>query len=228
MTRVNEPLADARDMFVVHTMFRREFGLMPALVRAVAADDKERTALVAGHVAIVSQILELHHTGEDKQIWPRLRERVPEEIAPIVGVMEGQHDAIHDALLQVEKTAEAWRESASAATRDALAEAIEQLIRPTREHLALEEERVVPLIEQHITQAEYGLLGQEAAAKLSPDSLLLNFGMVTYEADPAVVDMFVAEMPAEVQPVIRDLSRKAYAAHAEKVYGTATPPRTAD
>ena len=30
-----ESHADARDMFVVHRMFRREFGLMPGLVRAV-------------------------------------------------------------------------------------------------------------------------------------------------------------------------------------------------
>jgi hypothetical protein len=28
---MTEQLADARDMFAVHTMFRREFGLLPAL-----------------------------------------------------------------------------------------------------------------------------------------------------------------------------------------------------
>ena len=72
---VDEPLADARDMFAVHTMFRREFGLMPGLVRAVAPGDKQRTMLVADHVALVSKVLDLHHSGEDKHIWPRLRER---------------------------------------------------------------------------------------------------------------------------------------------------------
>ena len=51
MTTVNGPLADARDMFAAHTLFRREFGLMPGLVRAVAAGDTKRSALVADHVA---------------------------------------------------------------------------------------------------------------------------------------------------------------------------------
>ena len=39
MTMANEPLGDARDMFAAHTLFRREFGLIPGLVLAVAAGD---------------------------------------------------------------------------------------------------------------------------------------------------------------------------------------------
>ncbi|HEY6497437.1 MAG TPA: hypothetical protein VIZ43_29515, partial [Trebonia sp.] len=64
MTMTEEPLADARDMFAVHTMFRREFGLMPGLIRGTAADTG-RAAVVAAHVALVAEVLHLHHTGED-------------------------------------------------------------------------------------------------------------------------------------------------------------------
>ena len=46
--------------------------------------------------------------------------------------------------------------------------------------------------------------------------------MIKYEADPAVIDMIVAELPAEIQPVIKPLATTAYAA---ELYGTATPPR---
>ena len=46
MTTINEPLADARDMFAVHTMFRREFGLMPGLIRAVTVGDTRRVVRV--------------------------------------------------------------------------------------------------------------------------------------------------------------------------------------
>jgi hypothetical protein len=46
-----------------------------------------------------------------------------------------------------------------------------------------------------------------------------------YEADAAAIDLAVAEMPPEVQPVIRDLAAKAYAAYAEELYGTPDPPR---
>lgn len=36
MTRNGEPLADIRDMYVIHTVFRRELGLAADLVRGVA------------------------------------------------------------------------------------------------------------------------------------------------------------------------------------------------
>ena len=37
-------------------MFRREFGLMPDLVRAVTPGDTQRAALVAGHIALLSGV----------------------------------------------------------------------------------------------------------------------------------------------------------------------------
>ena len=225
MATVNEPLADARDMFAAHTLFRREFGLMPGLVRAVAAGDKQRSALVADHVAMVSSVLNHHHAGEDAYVWPRLRERCPQECAPIVAVMEDQHHAIHHGLLQAAQAAEAWRDSASADARAALAGAVERLLPVMNEHLAVEEERVVPLIEKYVTQAEYGRVAQEQGAEAPPDKLPVLIGMFMYEAEPAAVDLAVSEMPAEVRPVIRDLAPKAYAAYAEELYGTATPPR---
>jgi iron-sulfur cluster repair protein YtfE (RIC family) len=225
MTMVNEPLADARDMFAAHTMFRREFGLMPGLVRAAAAGDKQRSALVADHVAMVTGVLNHHHAGEDAYVWPRLRERCPADCAALVGVMEDQHHAIHTGLLQVAQAAEAWRDSASAEARHALAGAIDRLLPVMNEHLALEEERVVPLIEKYVTQAEYARVAQEQGAEVPPDKLPAVFGMFMYEAEPAAIDLAVSEMPAEVQPVIRDLAPKAYAAYAEELYGTPAPPR---
>jgi hypothetical protein len=225
MTTTNEPLADARDMFAVHTMFRREFGLMPGLVRAVTVGDTRRVRLVADHVALVSGVLNVHHSAEDKHIWPLLRDRCPEECAPLVDVMENQHHAIDTRLLQATKAAQAWRDSASAGARDALADAVDRLIPVTTEHLALEEKRVVPLIEQYITEAEYMLLAQEGAAHVVPDKLPAVLGMVMYEAAPAVIDMIAAEMPAEVQPAIKDLAATAYAAYARELYGTGTPTR---
>jgi hemerythrin-like domain-containing protein len=224
MTMARGPLSDARDMFAVHTMFRREYGSMPDLVRAVAAGDKQRAAVVADHITLLNTILNLHHSGEDKHIWPRLQRRVPEEIAPIVGVMEGQHEAIHERYLQVDEALGQWRDSASAQTRDALADALDHIIQLLREHLALEEERVVPLIERYITADEYRLLSTEGGADVPPEQLPVIFGMMMYEGEPEVIENIIAEMPAEVQPVIKDLAPKAYAAYAEKVYGTSTPP----
>ncbi|MFC8076691.1 hypothetical protein ACFUN8_14280 [Streptomyces sp. NPDC057307] len=43
----DERHADVRDMYMAHTMFRREIGLAPALVRGVESGNAERAGVVA-------------------------------------------------------------------------------------------------------------------------------------------------------------------------------------
>src|SRR5262245_29769505 len=88
-------LVDTRDMIEVHQVFRREFGLTPALVRATAAGDVARAKTVAGHLDLMSRLLAIHHGEEDRQLWPKLPGRVPEQIGPVVVLMETQHEQIH-------------------------------------------------------------------------------------------------------------------------------------
>lgn len=221
---MDEPRADARDMFVVHKMFRREFRLMPDLVRAVAPGDAARAAVVADHVALINEGLAAHHQGEDDHIWPHLRERCPGECGSLVDIMADQHRVIHEHYRPVQTRAETWRHTASADARDALAEAIERLLAVTEEHMAVEEERLVPLIEKYLTETEYAPAAQAAAASLPPGKLLIGFGMTIYGADPEAVAMIVSHVPPEAQPTIQDQAAKAYAAYAESLYGTATPP----
>lgn len=225
MSTIKEPLADARDMAPAHRMFRREFGLMPGLVRAVAVGDRDRTTLVAGHIALLISVLDHHHQGEDQYVWPLLRERCSEECARLVDVMEKQHQTIHKSLAQVEQAVAAWQDSPSAETRDAVGDAVGRLLPGMEEHLALEEQRVVPLIEEYLTDAEYSRVAQEQGAEIPPEKLPAVFGMFMYETTPEVVDMVVSHMPSEVQPIIRDLGAQAYADYAKELYGTATPAR---
>jgi hypothetical protein len=225
MKTTSEPLADTKDMRAVHTMFRRELGLSSALVRAVPPCDRSRAAIGASHIELVSQLLNVHHAGEDKHLWPRLRARGATEDTTVVGTMEEQHKGIHQSLLHVTDALESWRESASAQARDALAAAIAQLLPMAMEHLAAEEERALPLIEKYITAAEYSVEVQEALSEVPPDKLPVLFGMLMYETAPAVIDMMVSQMPAAVQRGIREVSIRAYAAHAKVLYGTETPPR---
>jgi hemerythrin-like domain-containing protein len=214
-----EPLADARDMFAVHTMFRREFALLPDLVRGVMAGDAERAVAVGDHVALVSTMLHIHHSGEDRHIWPLLRERAAGKIAEIVDVMEEQHDRIHAEYLRLGEALTAWREDPSARSGDALAGAIEQLIPPLEAHLSLEEDEVVPLIERHVTTAEYARLAREGAEATPAELLPVSLGMVMYEAEPAVIEMIVAGMPAEVRPAFPQAANEAYVAYAQRLHG---------
>jgi hypothetical protein len=44
--------ADTRDMYMVHTTFRREFGALPSLVRNVQAGDIQRPQTIGDHIDI--------------------------------------------------------------------------------------------------------------------------------------------------------------------------------
>jgi hemerythrin-like domain-containing protein len=221
----NEPLADVRDMYMAHIMFRREIGLAPALIRAVAGEDVERAAIVADHIQLVDTVLHHHHEAEDEHLWPRLLERAGADAEPVVRVMEEQHGAIGTLLGRLRAELAQWREDADPTRGIALAETVSLLHELLVEHLAVEEEKALPLVEKHITAAEWGQMVAAGAADVAPEQMPLLFGLMAYEADPATVRDIITSMPPEVSSVIGGLAAESFAAHAERVHGTATPER---
>ncbi|MFF2525082.1 hemerythrin domain-containing protein [Streptomyces liangshanensis] len=213
-------------MYLAHSMFRREIGLAPDVVSGVAAGDAERARIVTEHLDLVDTVLRHHHHGEDEHLWPRLITRGGPDAAAVVRVMEDQHEAIDKATVEVRDRAAAWRADADPQEGEALAGALRRLLDLLVEHLAVEEEQALPLIERHITAAEWERMVAEGGAGIAPEQMALIFGMMTYEGDPDTIRDIVATMPPEVRPVIADLAAQAYARHALQVYGTPTPPRT--
>lgn len=67
--------------------------------------------------------------------------------------------------------------------------------------------------------------GKMPGLALEEDKLPAISGMIMYEGDPAVIDAIVVEMPAEIQPAIKDVAVLAYAVFAQQLYGTAAPAR---
>jgi hemerythrin-like domain-containing protein len=226
LTTTDAPHADVREMYMAHAMFRREFGLLPALVRGVGAGDKERTQLIADHFELVKTVLHHHHHAEDTHLWPRLLERGPEDIDPIVHVMESQHADIDKALSEIEVARKAWRDSATSERGEDMAAALDRLSPLLDEHLSMEEERVLPLIEKYVTAAEWDRMGQDAVAGIPLESLALMFGMTIYEAEPAVIEKVLSNLPEEARPQMLESGRQAFAAYSERVHRTATPPRS--
>jgi hemerythrin-like domain-containing protein len=222
---INAPNADVRDMYMVHTAFRREFSLMPALVRGVPAGDVERAAVVADHIAFVEAVLHHHHHGEDEHLWPRLVSRSPAEADPVVRVMRGQHVGIDAVVDVVTAGTAAWRADADPQQGAELADALESLQQLLAEHLGVEEDQALPLIEKHITAAEWQDMVAEGGAELGPERGPLVFGMMMYEADPEALQDLVAQMPPEVRAAMVDFGAQAFAEHSRRVHGTAAPAR---
>jgi len=214
---------DTRDMVVVHTAFRREFGLAPALVRGVTPGDQKRADVVAGHLDTLTAMLHHHHAGEDRLLWPKLHERVPADIAPVVMLMEEQHHRIHAANDRVGEDLANWRHGASAEARDALADSLEEVDAALIEHLSAEEEQLLPIAAANLTPAEWEQLGEEGMAGLRKSQLPLVFGMLQYQGDPEVIAMMLSHAPGPARLLMPFLAPRAFARYSRRVHGTATP-----
>jgi hemerythrin-like domain-containing protein len=224
MAGTKEPGAMTREMALVHTGFLREFFLMPELVRGVFEGNRKRAEIVAEHVGMMSAGLHHHHHGEDREIWPRLLERCPEEVRPLVHGMEKHHERIADLISKLQKQLAAWQVDANVASRDAVARTLDELRPILREHLTEEVEYVLPLIEKHISGDEWDALGAQNLAAMPPESLPLILGLSMYEGDPAAVKDVLDNIPEEARTAIADAAPQAYADYAESLYGTRTPP----
>jgi hypothetical protein len=227
MTTAAGAMADVRDMYLTHIMLRREFSRAPTLVRGVPEGDVKRAAVISGHIAVICTILHAHHGGEDALLWPKLLERGPAEITSVVQVMEGHHESIEQADREIKAALTGWRRDASFPHREALAAALDRLIPALVEHTALEEEHILPLAEKYVTAAEWQELGAHAMSELPKKQLPLAIGMAMYEGDPEAVKAVLAEAPLIARILMPVLGPRAYASHAKRVHGTATPTRSA-
>ena len=212
--------ADVRPMIVLHNALRREFRLLPALVRGVPDADAARARIVAEHIDFLTTILHAHHHGEDVVLWPILLDRGPAEITPIVHVMEGHHERIDQLTLQIATALAGWRASAGSAAGGSLAESLDQLIVVLEEHLGMEEEHILPVAAKHVTTVEWDQIGEAAGIEVDPALHPVGLGMLMYEGDPEVVELDMARMPPEVRELMKKTAPQAYEAHSLRVHGT--------
>ena len=132
---------DGREMVAVHDMLRREFALLPGLVAGVTAGDHDRAQIVGDHIEALMTVLHHHHRSEDEYVWPLLLDRCAESVAPLVGLMEDQHERVATLRHEIDEALSVWRHNATVESREALVDVLDRLIPPLTEHLSDEEER---------------------------------------------------------------------------------------
>jgi hemerythrin-like domain-containing protein len=216
-------LTDVRMMKVAHSSFRRELKLAVPAVRSVSDGDRRRVAEVADHVELWLGLVHHHHSIEDELLWDRLMERVPDELEPLVELMEQQHHGVGVLLDGSGPLLAAWRASASTADGDPLADHLAELVARLCEHLDTEEARVLPLMARHITTSEWEEFSERGMESIPKGMLLVGFGMMLYEGDPAAIALEIAKLPAPLRPILPLLGRRAFRRYARRLHGTATP-----
>jgi hemerythrin-like domain-containing protein len=218
-------LIDVRMMLVAHTNFRRELGLSPAAVRRVADGDRPRVALVADHVTLFLDLLHHHHSIEDELLWGALLARVPDELAPLVRLMESQHEYVSALLAESHAAIAVWRGTGTSADGTRLAGVLERLTTALFEHLHAEETHLLPVMARHITAAEWGAFTEAGMSSIPKRLMFLGFGMMLYEGDADAIAIELGKVPAPVRLLLPPLGRRAYRRYARSIHGTATPAK---
>lgn len=211
-----------QDMLIIHRVFRREFALAPALVRAVDDGDTARVSTLDAHLRRLLDLLEHHHQGEDLLLWPTLHERAPEHRA-LFEAMDAEHVGIHAALDEVTAALTAWSASASAVDAQALATAVERLTPPLVAHLDREEAEVLPVVDRTLSPEEWAELGRRGMAALSPPDAMIVLAQMGEDSPADEWDAFFVHLPPPVQDAYRDHALPAYPAYVAAVRGERAP-----
>ena len=210
------PLTDVHDMVVVHRTFRREFRLIPELVRTVRAGDTARAAVLAAHARLVLGGLHMHHTSEDELLWPKLLERAAPD-AELIHRMEEQHERVHDALEAIGPALDRWEAEARPAVTEEVAAGFDALRIALLEHLDEEERHILPLAARHVTQAEWNQLGEHGASTVKLSQLPILFGSVAEEATPEEMVEIYSKVPPPVRLLLKTVLARRYRRYINRV-----------
>ncbi len=208
----------AREMPIIHRIFRRQFGEVRALVQQAPADDAARVRAVADHLGFLLDGLHMHHTTEDDLIWPRLLDRAGLD-APLVERMQEQHQQIDASVAEVRAAVSAWRSHPTPATSSALADRIGEFLVVLEGHLDEEEQVVVPLIDRHLTEAEWQEVGQRGFEKFTPDQRWIATGQMLEVATSEETAMMFGQLPPPVKVLWHLVGKRKYRRYITSVRG---------
>lgn len=199
---------DPWQMALVHRLILRGFERARDIARSQPGAD--RVPAVREYLEFHLDGLHAHHTTEDEFLWPRLRERTSMD-TELVDRMEQQHERLHEALDRSRKRLDAWSDDpADAANSHALANALDDVLVGLAEHLSEEEDKVVPLIAQHISDGEWEELGKRAFAKFKPSQRFTAMGELERTANPQENIRMNADLPLPIRLIWRLVGRRRY------------------
>ena len=208
----------AKEMRLIHRIFRRQFAEVRELVQTAPAGDARRAAAIADHLGFLLDGLHMHHTTEDDLIWPTLLASA-ELDASLVQRMPEQHERIDALVTGVREAIPAWRSDPTPATSSLLAGRIGEFLVVLEAHLDEEEQVVVPLIDQCLTEAQWQEMGQRGFEKFTPAQRWIATGQLVEVATPQEVAMMFGKLPPPVKVLWRLIGKRKYRRYITQVRG---------
>lgn len=215
--RTPGPGVDTHEMVLIHRVIRREFGRLPALFRS-AAGDRARSKVVGAHAREMLDFLHTHHTGEDELLFPLLRERTTLD-PDLMDRMDAQHAQVDDAVTAVDAELPAWTATADAAGGERIAARIDAMTPTLIEHLAEEEQKLLPVVSVTLTQGEWDALGKHGMRAIPLTRRLVILGHITEEADDAERERFLRVVPAPARLAYKLIGHRQFVRETRAVRG---------
>jgi hemerythrin-like domain-containing protein len=210
------------EIVAVHRVSRREFAVLPALVRGVADSDADRAAVVARHARMMLRGLRTHDNGEDGALWPPLLNRAP-EAAGLLARLRAQHEAIAVLVEHLHTLLDAWDPGGSAEAREPVASAASALYPLLAMHLDAEDAQVLPLVEAHLTGAEWDAVTRPSRGVIPRQQTPLMFGAVLEEATDAERELLLAPVPLPLRFLLRTVGARKYRQYAAELRAESPP-----
>jgi hemerythrin-like domain-containing protein len=207
-TPADSPRPDVSEMLAVHQVLRDSLGCAPDLVLGVDAGDRERRGLITNFYDNVLSFLDVHHDGEEKLIFPLLRERCPDRHGT-VEEMEAQHSDVVALIEQSEGALRAWA-AGEASGQEGSATALADLSARLDQHLADEERELLPLCADHMSPEEWGALPGHALGSFQGDKVWLILGLIRARMTQAQRDQMLAHMPPPAVDMWTSMGEQAY------------------
>ncbi len=198
------------DMVLVHKVFRRELGLLPAMMRSVEPGDAARAVVVSAHCRELATALRHHHAAEAELLMPKLRRRAPMD--PTVEPRILRWHTTHVALLdELDGLLRVWDDAADPELGNLLADIVTELASEVADHLDAIEQALLPLADQHITPAEWLQLGLRAAGWIPVTRMAVLLGALLEDATPQERQNLLGKVPGPARLLFRMVGREQYA-----------------
>jgi hypothetical protein len=203
------PRCLSTDMLLVHKVFRREFGMLPALIAGVSAGNTDRAGMVAAHCRELATALRHHHGAEQELLWPRIRDRAT--LDPAVESTLKRHHQNHMALLrELDGLLALWEADADTELRDALVDISTELAEWLTAHLDTSERHVLTAVDENFTTAEWLALGLRAASWIPLHRMAWMLGAMLEDATPAERENLLAKVPGPARLLFRMVGQEQY------------------
>ena len=193
--------ADVGFMRALHAALRRDLSRLRDAAAQLDGSAGAPPEVLAGWDAFRAQ-LDNHHSAEDDDLWPVLRGELSDagDLASVDAMVE-EHRQIPPALAGVDAALRGGGE---------LTAPVELLSAVVLDHLAHEEREVLPVIEQHLTRAQWRAFLHKERSRRSPRERPEFLTWILDDAAEQDAAAVLAEMPPPARLVYRRVLRPRY------------------